>query len=472
MSGTVAIVGGGISGLATAYFLQEEALRSGHTVDCTLLESEQRLGGRTATEKVDGYVIEIGPDSFFTLKPQAVDLCRRLGLSDLLMETNPARSSVYILCGGKLKALPDGLTSIVPTKLVPFLTTNLLTPWGKMRMLLDAFVPPKRDGVDESLASFVRRRLGSEALERIAEPLMAGIYAGDAERLSMQTNFPQLVELELSHRSLITGTLAKRREAASDPSRTNGRPTFMTLRGGLGGMIEALASQLKDVSILTGRKAVALRGEGPYELELEDATVLRADAVVLATPAYVSADLLRKSNPRVAAVLDSIPYVSTATVSLAYDRSSFPRPLDGSGFVVAPIDKRRITACTWVSSKWPSHSTPDRVLLRCFLGRAGDEESLHWGDAELCRVVQDEVKSILDVSAEPVLKRVHRCDRSLPQYDLGHKEKLAALDEGMKTLPGVFLTGAAFRGVGLPDCIKQAAVAAKKTADFVTMVRA
>lgn len=470
MSGTVAIVGGGISGLATAYFLQEEARRRGQTVNCTLLEREQRLGGKTLTEKVEGCVIETGPDSFLTLKPQAVDLCERLGLSDLLTGMDPARSRVYILCEGKLRKVPDGLASIVPTKLTPFLTTDLLTPWGKARMLLDVFVPPKRDGVDESLASFIRRRLGSEALERIAEPLMAGIYAGDAEQLSMLTNFPRLVELELNHRSLVTGALAKRREAAHDPGRTSGRPTFMTLRGGLGVMVEALASQLKGVSILTGRKVVALRGEGPYELELEDATVLGADTVVVATPAYVSADLLRESNPRVAAVLDSIPYVSTATVSLAYDRSSFSNPLDGSGFVVAPIENRRVTACTWISSKWPSHSPPDRVLLRCFLGRAGDEELLHRGDDELCRIAQDEIKSILHVSAEPVLKRVHRCDRSLPQYVLGHMEKLTALDEGMSGLPGVFLTGAAFRGVGLPDCIKQAALAAKKTLDFITMV--
>ena len=183
---------------------------SGQTVTCTLLESGQRLGGRTATEKAEGCVIESGPDSFLTLKPQAVDLCKQLGLSDLLIGTNPAMSRAYILCGGKLRRMPDGLTSVVPTKMAPFLTSDLLTPWGKTRMLLDVFVPPKRDGVDESLASFIRRRLGREALERIAEPLMAGIYAGDAEQLSMKANFPRLLELELNHRSLVTGTIGGR----------------------------------------------------------------------------------------------------------------------------------------------------------------------------------------------------------------------------------------------------------------------
>jgi oxygen-dependent protoporphyrinogen oxidase len=472
MSAKIAIVGGGISGLATAYFLQEEARASGQKVSCTLLEGEKRLGGMTVTEVVDGCVIEGGPDSFLTLKPQAVDLCERLGLSGLLIGTNRARSRVYIFCGGRLRTLPEGLMSIVPTKLTPFLTTDLLTPSGKARMLFDVIVTPKRDGVDESLASFIRRRLGDEALERIAEPLMAGIYAGDAEQLSMQTNFPRLVDLELKHRSLITGTLAARREAAAGKSRTGARPMFMALRGGVGAIVDALAAQLKGVSILTGRKVVALRGRGPYELELEDSTVLGAEAVVLATPAYASAQILKESNPQVADVLDSIPYVSSATVSLAYDRSTFSHPLDGSGFLVAPVEKRRITGCTWVSSKWPSHSPPDRVLLRCFLGRAGDEGILQLGDDELCRIAQDEVKSIMGVSAEPVLKRVHRCGRCLPQYVMGHKEKLEALDEGMSSMPGVFLTGAAFRGVGLPDCIKQAELSAKKALDFVAMAEA
>lgn len=473
MTRTVAVVGGGISGLATAYFLQEEFSKSGLAVESVLIEGQERLGGWILTENVGGCVIEAGPDSFLTLEPQAVDLCERLGLSDLLIGTNPARSRVHLVCGGRLRTLPDGLTSMVPTRLTPFLTTGLLTPWGKARMLLDVLMPRKRDGRDESLADFVRRRLGREALERIAEPLMAGIYAGDAGQLSMSANFPQLVELERRHRSLVLGTLAKNRQAAPRQQHGGPKPTFMALRGGLGVMVDALVSQLKCTSILTGMKLVTLRitpsqEEGGYELELEDQTVIHADAVVLATPAYVSAGLLKELDPRLASILSSISYVSTATVSLVYDRSDFARALDGSGFVVAPTEKRKITACTWVSSKWPTHSPSGVVLLRCFLGRAGHEEVLQQGDNELCQLAQDELRSILGISAEPVLKRVHRCVQALPQYDLGHSEKLAALEEARGRLPGVFLTGAAYRGIGLPDCIKQGALTAANVLGFLT----
>jgi oxygen-dependent protoporphyrinogen oxidase len=471
MDTTVTVVGGGISGLATAYFLREGAAKSGIPLVCTLVEAESRLGGRVETEVVDGCVIEAGPDSFLTLKPQAVDLCEKLGLSELLIGTNSERSKVYVLVGGKLRRLPDGLTSVVPRKLTPFLWTGLLTPWGKTRMLLDVLVPRRNDAGDESLAGFVRRRLGHEALERIAEPLMAGIYAGDAEHLSMSTNFPQLVQLEAKKRSLVLGTLENSRHPVPGTGRQVHRPTFMSLRGGLGLMVEALVSQLNGTQIITGKKPVALKyagtlADGRYELQFDDGTVVRSGSVVLATPAYASAELLKELSPEASAILSSIPYVATATVSLIFDRASFPLPLDGSGFVIAPTDNRKITACTWVSSKWPTHSPPDRVLLRCFLGRAGHEEILQRGDDELCQLAQDELNSILGISAVPLQRRLHRCGRSLPQYNLGHSDKLKALGEAMASLPGVFLTGAAYRGVGLPDCIKQAAITAADVIKF------
>jgi oxygen-dependent protoporphyrinogen oxidase len=472
MERAVTVVGGGISGLATAYFLKEGAANSGTPLVCTLVEAESRLGGRVETEVVDGCVIEGGPDSFLTLKPQAVDLCEKLGLSELLIGTNSGRSKVYVLVGGRLRRLPDGLTSVVPKKLTPFLWTNLLTPWGKSRMLLDVLVPRRTDVGDESLAGFVRRRLGHEALERIAEPLMAGIYAGDAEHLSMSTNFPQLVQLEAKKRSLVLGTLENSRHPVPGEGQRVLRPTFMSLRGGLGQMVDALVSQLKDTRIFTGKRPIALKragtpGEERYELELDDGTIVRSGSVVLATPAYASAELLKDLSPEASAILSSIPYVSTATVSLIFDRATFPLPLDGSGFVIAPNDNRKITACTWVSSKWPTHSPTDRVLVRCFLGRAGHEEVLQGGDDELCQLAQDELNSILGISAIPLQRRLHRCGKSLPQYNLGHSDKLKALGGTMEKLPGVFLTGAAYRGVGLPDCIKQAGLAASEVVGFL-----
>ncbi len=457
----VAVVGGGISGLATAYFLQEEATRLGVPISIVIVEGGERLGGRILSERVDGFVVEAGPDSFLTLKPEAVDLCQRLGLGDSLVGTDPARSKVYVMCGGKLRRLPDGLTSVVPRKLTPFLSTDLLTPRGKARMLLDLVLPRRGDSGDESLADFVERRFGREALERIAEPLMAGIYAGNSSKLSMATNFPQLVQLEQGHRSLILGALSSGRKARPQGTGQGPRPTFMALRGGLELMVEALTSRLGETRILTGSRAVGLRmAEDGYELGLDDGRVVRAQSVVLATPSYESARILKQLNPAAASTLESIPYVSSATVSLAYDASSFPHPLDGTGFVVAPSEGRKITACTWVSSKWPPHSPPGRVLLRCFLGRADHEEVLLCRDAELCEIARDELRSILGVTEKPVLERVYRCDRSLPQYNLGHSDRLFDLKEEMASLPGVFLTGAAYRGVGLPDCIKQGALTA------------
>ncbi len=242
-------------------------------------------------------------------------------------------------------------------------------------------------------------------------------------------------------------------------------------------MVDALVSQLNGTRIITGRKPVALKhvgrpDDGRYEMELDDGVILRSGSVVLATPAYASAELLKDLSPEASAILSSIPYVSTATVSLIFDRATFPLPLDGSGFVIAPTDNRKITACTWVSSKWPTHSPTDRVLVRCFLGRAGHEDVLQRGDDELCQLAQDELNSILGISKIPLQRRLHRCGKSLPQYNLGHSEKLRALGEAMESLPGVFLTGAAYRGVGLPDCIKQAAITADEAATFVSGTKA
>lgn len=468
----VAIVGGGISGLSTAYYLQLEAARSGVSIDCTVIESTSRLGGNVQTENTEGLVIEAGPDSFLTLKPQAVNLCEKLGLSDKLVGTNPSGSKVYVLVGGKLRTLPEGLISGVPTKIRPFLTSKLITPWGKLRMLFEVVVARRKEQTDESLGSFISRRLGSEALRKIGEPLMAGIYAGDAENLSMLTNFQQLVRLEQDHRSLILGLMSSKHSATQTENASPHRSMFMTLKGGLHVMVDALISRLNNTTILTQISAVNIRkisdGSGQYQLEFSDGRNMQADCVVFATPAYATADILEELSPQATSVLRIIPYVSTATVSLVYDSNSVPNVLDGSGFVVAPVAKRKITACTWVSSKWPTHSPSDRVLVRSFVGRAGDEEILKQSDEEIFRTVENELDQILGISATPLLKRVTRFERGLPQYNLGHGEKLAKLDEAMRSLPGIFLTGAAYRGVGLPDCIRQSEMIAGKVVKFLT----
>lgn len=467
----VVIVGGGISGLATAYYLQVEAIKSGTKLDCHIIERLDKLGGNVQTENMNGFVIEAGPDSFLTLKPQALDLCKRLDLSERLVGTNPTRSKTYVFVDGRLRVLPEGLVSGVPTKFRPFLTSRLITPWGKLRMLFEVFVARRQDQTDEPLSSFIKRRFGTEALSKIAEPLMAGIYAGDANNLSVLTNFPQLAKLEQEHRSLILGMMSTRHRSNDTQSGNTRKPIFMTVKGGLHVMIEALISHLENTTFVTHASVTGLRRVAgkprPYELELDGGTVIDADCVVLATPAYTAAEILTNSSPSAASILATIPYVSTATVSLVYDSSSLHHPLDGSGFVVAPMEKRRITACTWVSSKWPTHSSPLGLLLRSFVGRAGDEEILQNNDDEICEIVQSELESILGVSTKPLLKRVYRFDRALPQYNLGHREKLVKLDAELNSLPGIFLTGSAYRGVGLPDCIKQGELTAIKIMRFL-----
>jgi oxygen-dependent protoporphyrinogen oxidase len=467
----VVIVGGGISGLATTYFLRERAREAGVAIDCVLIESERRLGGKILTEHVDQFVIEGGPDSFLTQKPWALELCERLGLSDCLVGTNPERRKTYVLHKGTLRELPEGVMLVAPGRLMPFLRSRLLSPQAKLRMGLDLLIPPKRDEDDESLAVFMRRRLGREALERIAEPLLAGIYAGDVEQLSLQATFPQLREMERKHGSLTAGMLARKREtvkgrvAETQPNRT----MFMTLRGGLGELISALVSQLNDIKLLTGQRVVALKPQAgalnreySYELQLEDGTIVHADIVVLTTPAYISAELLETLNPQAATILHAIPYASTATVSLAFNRTDVSHPLDGSGFVVPRVEKRKITACTWVSSKWPSHTLSDHVLLRCYLGRAGDEEALHLDDDVLVETVRAELRDLLGVTATPTLTRIYRWGRSMPQYLVGHLERLAVMEKALAEHPGIALTGAAYRGIGLPDCIRQGALTAGK----------
>ncbi len=463
---SIAVVGGGISGLSTAYFLKRNAAVSSADIKCIVIDGAKRLGGRIQTELVDGLVVEAGPDSFLALKPNAVELCKQLGLSESLIGSNASKSKIYILHSGKLRPLPEGMASSIPTKVMPFLSNSLFTPWGKARMLMDIFIPSRIADGDESLAEFTRRRLGREALERVAKPLMAGIYAGDAERLSVRSNFPQLERLEREHRSLILGTLADRRR--NNGTNAGKGSAFMSLRGGLSVMVSALESKLdgEGTSILKGSPAVrinARRGKsGGYSIGLHNGKKLNVDVLVLATPAYVSADLLSSLSPDASSILNGIPYASSATVSLAYNRPDLPQGLDGSGFLVAPSERVSITACTWVSSKWPSHSPDDKVMLRCFIGRAGADDVVKRGDSEIFSMVKEDLRSILSISAEPVMERVYRHERALPQYNIGHMERMALLNAAMEKLPGIYLTGSAYNGVGIPDCIRHGELTAAK----------
>jgi oxygen-dependent protoporphyrinogen oxidase len=476
----VAIVGGGIAGLATAYYLQQKARQADLPLTYSLVESAPAFGGKISTDVQDGFVIEGGPDSFITQKPAALRLCRELGLGDRLVGTNDAQRKVYVLDGGRLRPLPDGVMLVVPTKFTPFAFSPLISLPGKVRMGLDLFIPPRRENSDESLADFIRRRLGQEALDKIAEPLMAGIHVADPERLSLQATFPRFIALEQKYGSLIKGMLAQKARSVRNHNGTGPKlPLFMTLHGGLRELVETLVTHLEG-ELLPGTRVIEMErdpgssmpGDERYRLHLENGQTLLADAVILATPAYVAAGLVEPMHPALAAELRAIRYVSTATVSLGFRRAEFEHPLNGFGFVSArarhphgapgiegeksrPSSHIPLTACTWTSTKFNGRAPDEHVLVRGFVGGPRHEELVDLPDQTLVEGVREELRRVMDVRARPVVTRIYRWPQANPQYDVGHLERVDQIEAMATDLPGLYFTGSAYRGVGIPDCIEQ-----------------
>jgi oxygen-dependent protoporphyrinogen oxidase len=461
------IIGGGITGLAAAYTCAADARVRATGMRCTLIERETRLGGKLFTEFHDGFLVEHGADSFLAAKPPAAELCRALGLGDHLIGTTPGRA-VYVAHRRRLHRFPEGTALGVPTRAWPIARTGLLSPAEKLRLLADLALPRREGEEDESIGSFLRRRLGDAAVTRLAGPVLAGIYAGDPDALSLRATFPQLLAWERAHRSLLVAGWVRRRQgrgALASPS-----PAFMSLTGGLGELVSALRRALAGHDVLTGRSVQRLerragsRKDG-YAVHVDDGRILHADAVLLATPAHVTAALLASIAPPLADRLRAIPHVSTASVNLAFDRRAIPYPLDGHGFVVARGESLSITACTWVSSKWPRRAPDHGVLLRCYLGAAGSEGVLDDDDERLVRRALADVRLLMGVQATPVFTRVTRWPKAMPQYLPGHLERLAGIDTALEAMPALALAGASYRGVGIPDCVQQGAEAARRLAD-------
>jgi oxygen-dependent protoporphyrinogen oxidase len=451
----VVIVGGGITGLSTAYFLQEKIKEAGLSIDCTLIESDSRFGGKVVTDRVDGFVIEGGPDSFITQKPWALDLCNRLGLTDRLIQTNPVEKAIFILSKGRLCPIPEGFNLMVPGRVMPFLFSPLVSMSGKARMGFDLLIPRKETTGDESIASFVRRRLGQEAVDQFAEPILAGIYAGDAEKLSMKATFPQFAQLEREHGSLVWGMWMRRWDAAKKPPRKSEWSLFVSLREGLASLIEAVRARLDRVTLLSGRKVIGIR---PTEVRFEvslDGEKLLADAVVITTKTHTAADWIEGWDAALAKGLRENEYVSTATVSLGFRKSDVPHPLNGFGFVIPRREKQKIMATTWTSTKFPGRAPEGYVLIRSFLGGAHQEEVVGLDDSSLISIVREELRSILKIEAAPVVTRLFRWIKANPQYNVGHLDWVEAVEKEAAKHSGLFLAGAAYRGVGLPDCIHQ-----------------
>ena len=455
----VAIIGGGISGLSAAFYLERER-RNGAEVEYTLFESAPRLGGVMRSERVEGCLVEAGPDSFLTEKPWANTLCRDLGMEDQVVGSNDDARKTFILVDGRLVPMPDGLMFMVPTKILPTVFTSLFS-WGtKFRMAGELLARPRPSGGDESAADFVARHYGDEVVDRLADPLLSGVYGGDADSLSVRAVLPRFVEMESKYGSLSRGMLKARSQmkAAMEQaprSERRGKALFSSMRDGMQQLVDAVSAQLspRALRLSTPLRGLELRGQEWLALK-EGGGSEPYDHVIVATPAYVAAALLRGTEQRVSAILDQVPYSSSVTVALGYDAGQFKREPEGFGFLVPWSEKKRMRACTYVHNKFPHRAPPDKRLLRVFLGGTRDKEAVSLSDTEILATVARELKEIIGLDAEPRFTRIYRWNRAMAQYSVGHLDRVAAIERMRRELPGLSLAGNAYKGIGVPDCVR------------------
>jgi protoporphyrinogen/coproporphyrinogen III oxidase len=458
------VVGGGISGLAAAHRAVEIARQRGRALDLTLLEGADRLGGTIQTERRDGFLVECGPDSFISEKPWALALCRRLGLEDRLVRTDDRYRSAFVVHRGRLHALPEGFQMMAPTRLAPLLASSLFSWRGKARMALDLVLPRGGDP-DESLGAFVRRRLGREALERVAQPLIGGIYTADPDSLSLAATMPRFLEMERRDRSVILGMRRAGRAAPAAAQDMSGArwSLFLTLADGMEELVHALSERLPPGVVRLKERVVEVeRREEGWRLVTTEGAAVEADAVILTPEAHQSARLLRRLDPGLAHLLEGIPYASSATVTLAYRRSEIAHPLDGFGFVVPRVEGRPIIACTFSSVKYPGRAPDGMALLRVFVGGAMNEGALEGDDAALVATARSQLAELLGARGEPLVTRVSRHVKAMPQYQVGHLARVEAIEAAARRHRGLALAGGAYRGVGISDCVRSGEDAAER----------
>lgn len=445
----VVIVGGGISGLAAAHRLVELGLDK---TQITLLEASERLGGTIETQHRDGFLIERGPDSFISEKPEGISLAKRLGLESRLIQTNEQHRRSFIVRKGRLRPVPEGFQLLAPSRVWPFITTDIFSIPGKLRMAADLLLPRSNGKDDESLASFVRRRLGQEALERMAQPMVGGIYTADPETLSLRATLPRFLNMEKDHRSVILAMLRQGRNPGTSGARYS---LFLSFDRGMEVLVNALSNVIPNVRLNTRVQEVR-KSTSAWALTTNEES-FEADAVFLAVPAYTAAKLLENVNARLASQLNAIKYASTATINFAYPRTSITHPLNGFGFVVPFIEKRSLIACTFTNVKFPGRAPDDHVLLRAFAGGALQPEMF---DDPESRVEKD-LSELLGIKGKPLFTQVAKWERSMPQYEVGHLDRVLAIENEVRQLQGLALAGNAYRGAGIPDCIRSGETAAE-----------
>jgi protoporphyrinogen/coproporphyrinogen III oxidase len=456
----IAIIGGGISGLSAAYTLEEKR-QSGTPVQYALYESSARLGGVLVTDHVDGCILEAGPDSFLTEKPWAADLCRKIGLGDQLIGSNDADRKTYILTKGKLVVLPDGLMFMVPTKIIPTVLSPLFSVRTKLRMAAEWFHPPRKADEDETVGEMVKRHYGAEMVDLLADPLLSGVYGGEASQLSVRAVLPRFADMEAKHGSLGRAMLSARVKMAK-AAKAPAKPLFSSLQEGMQQMVDALVARLDGPSLNTSAPVRSvIRQDNGWTVSAGYQTD-HFDAVIIAIPTPAASVVLEATDSSLARELGAIHYSSSVTVTLGYDetvRRSLP---PGFGYLVPRTEGRRMLAATFVHNKFPHRAPDNRALVRCFLGGARDEQVLELSEDEILKIVRDELSQIIGLKAEPLFARVYKWKSAMAQYSVGHLERLQRIEALRQNLPGLALAGNGYSGIGVPDCVRSGAEAAGK----------
>ena len=461
----IAIIGGGIAGLSAAFYL-EKARRAGADLQWTLFEKSDRLGGVIRTEHRDGFVMEAGPDSYLAAKPEATFLCQELGLNHELIWSNDEGRKTYIVVKGELISIPQGLEFMVPTRVWPMATTPLFSFSTKLRMAAELFSSARKNDADESVGDFVRRHFGQEMVDRVAEPLLAGVYGGNVEELSVRAVLPRFAEMERQHGSLVRATLRAKAQAKANAHRyAQNKALFSSLKNGMEQLVGALLGALPQLSIRLEQQETSVRQvNDDWQVE-SNGVQERFQAVLLAVPGPVAAGLLRQFHPKLIEGLARIQYTSSAAVALAYEDVDLP---PGHGFLVPRSERRKIMACTFVHRKF-NHRVPDgKKMLRCFFSSSRMPDLLTYSEEALQQIARQELKEILGLNAEPIFARTFLWDRAMAQYETGHLDRVAEMEKIIAAMPGFHIIGNSFHGIGVPDCIKSARQAVEQITSAVS----
>ena len=454
------VIGGGITGLTAAYRLQREAAARNIPLDVTLLEATGRVGGVIQTEHRDGFLIEHGPDAFISTKPAAKALCEELGIADQFIGTNPKVRRSFVTRNGALHPVPEGFYMMAPGSLKPFLKTPLFSWRGKLRMAMDLFIPRRERDIDEAVAHFVRRRLGTEAFTRIAQPMIGGIYTSDAENLSLKSTFPRFLEMEKTHGSIIKALRAQKKQAAETSQDTSGPrySLFLSFKSGMQTLVDTLAATVSSSIKLNARvERIQQNTDGTgWQVSLATGEILNSERLCIALPAIQASALIESISNPLAAKLNTIPYASSATVNLAFRRADITHPLDGMGFVVPATENLSVIGCSFSSVKFENRAPEKHVLLRAFVGEPTSKRS----ETDLIQLCQTDLTPLLGIKEAPQFATVSKHTQAMAQYQVGHQEVVNDIERLTGKLQGLTLAGNGYHGIGIPDCIRSAEAAA------------